>query len=385
MKKIFFLVLAFMAFAQSTSALEFYSQCSSVFNANDGQRTLPMITIKASSGDEIKKDKGISILIPEDYFFRFDYKSLKNISIDGSAKTSVGTGITISKNLRTLFISVNTNFKALEYITISGLGIIVYNREQGFRGLGIDINGNGTAFAYEPNGIRIDNSDPRRDVWAPYEVFNMTGSLSSKKINLNWINPGEYDLEGVKIEFYNKNNNQIKEEFVYGTVNTFSFEDNIDYAYLKIKTGDVSKNYSEGIVFDLDKLRNETILSGSGITIIGSGTISNTNSGTSAGSGIISGTGSVKVGTINSGISSLKKKYISKLISLSKSTKIIDDYINKKKKFGISITKENSLIDRRNNLIMLFETYYTEPLKRVSVIQLLKVEIAKLNVELKNQ
>lgn len=58
-----------------------------------------------------------------------------------------------------------------------------------------------------------------------------------------------------------------------------------------------------------------------------------------------------------------KEKYISKITLLSKPTKLIDDYINNKKKSKISVTKENSLIDRRNNLIMLFETYYTEPLK----------------------
>lgn len=37
-----------------------------------------------------------------------------------------------------------------------------------------------------------------------YEVFDLTWSLWSKKINLNWQILWEYDFDWVKIEFYNK-------------------------------------------------------------------------------------------------------------------------------------------------------------------------------------
>lgn len=244
----FWLLLAGLFFS-STLAVQFTSEFSQKFDVNAGKQTLTMLTIKADSDTEISKTNGIKLILDESFKLNFDPTTVTGIVLWGTASTKVDT-ITLSNDYMKLTITLKDNVVKDETITLSNIGVIVYDREQSYKNIGIDINNDNVADSNEPNGLKIDATNTRSDHLAPNEVKNVVGNTVNGKISLTWTVPGDLDFIMTKIEFLDTNKTNIGEDYVY-TIGEYQFTPTTATKYVRISTRDRKDNNSEWIIYPL--------------------------------------------------------------------------------------------------------------------------------------
>lgn len=257
-KYIFSLILSFTLYS-SAFALDFYSETSNRYILNDGEKTLSPITIKATWNGEIKKESGLTILIWEDMRIRFNNKILSGITITWNAKDKVDF-IEILPNLTSLAIRLKQDLIIWDEIILGNVWITVFDRAQWKRSFWMDTNGDSVPDFSDSNTIEVVDTDQRTDYISPNEVFSLTGSIdNSGTVSLSWLNPGDLDFNGVKIEFLDINRLIVKDDFVSAT--WYALVPNDRTEYLLVKTNDRRWNTSNGKELKIDDFKQVSISS----------------------------------------------------------------------------------------------------------------------------
>lgn len=212
MSSIFAIVLSI----QDAHSAEILSQNSQRYYENDSPKIIADIHITAQEENEITKEHGISILIPDSLNSTWD-RSISKIQLSGKAvelgRVQKEVAVEYPGNMAQIaHFSIDQDFLEGEEIVVSGLRMKFYSTENSYRFLEIDINGDLKADAADLNGIRIDNST-RSDSIPPDPVVQVSAKQTSENsVALSWVNPPDLDIEETEIIRRKQNINGVTDE-----------------------------------------------------------------------------------------------------------------------------------------------------------------------------
>lgn len=206
-KKISFLIGmgAMLISIPAALAATIASDASVQFSTNSDPQLIRPITVTAGGAGEITAADGISITIPDALYTIWD-RSVVKVQVSGSAVTNGK----IAANAEVLHpdpfekmvtVKVLSDFSAGETAVINGLVMRVYDTANTPKFLEYDLNADDVTDVYDINGIKLDDTDPKTDNMAPYDVSGLKAEqVSTSEVKLAWTNPPDLDIKKIEIE-----------------------------------------------------------------------------------------------------------------------------------------------------------------------------------------
>jgi uncharacterized repeat protein (TIGR01451 family) len=145
--------LSVAAFVSPLAAQTISSAANQTFVVADPSTAISPITIRASSGGQIKANNDISVRIPAGLNMRWD-PTITTATITGSAASKVSTTVTYANGNLDLVLNVTTNFGNGEQITVSGLKFTNFTAASAASRLGLITGGPGGAVVANDNNTK---------------------------------------------------------------------------------------------------------------------------------------------------------------------------------------------------------------------------------------
>lgn len=247
------------------------SDVSTQFSTNADPQLIRPITVTAETSGEITAANGITITIPDALYTIWD-RSVVTAQVSGTAvtngKMAASTEVSHPDPYeKTIVLKVLKDFNPGETAVINGLIMRIYDTANTSKFLEYDLNADDTTDVYDINGIKLDDTDPKTDNMAPYNVTDLKAEqISINEVKLTWINPPDLDIKKIDIEktqvrsgvtstvtydyIANYNTIAIAQEYI----DTVQLNDKVTYAvYVRD-----SRNRSTGAAAELTVVTNPT-------------------------------------------------------------------------------------------------------------------------------
>lgn len=378
MKK-YLLILLWLFFTIPTFALTIKSESDQSFRINQWEVSVLPITIKADGDWEITKQNWFNLTLLPDSNFRFNSSWLNNIVISWALNKIDKNSIKVSNDLLSVHFDVIQDFLAWDQLVISGVGLVVYNKQVWYRNIWLDINGDKYQDVVDYYWIRILDMAWYYDTLAPNEVFSFTGNIDSTNLNISWLNPWDIDFQVTKVEFLDFSKNIMKEIYKYDQTTNIS-TDLWWISFVRIKTIDFKGNTSNWVTKSIEDFRNTMV---SNNTDINSWVVLTWDNSLNTWSSVITW---VIVNTwtvINTWLSLLSKYYpVFRTKSFEDFMIKFDDLISFRTKW-FEVNNINNITLIRNNIIKSLEDYENQKINKQQTLSILIENVKNFRVYIK--
>lgn len=335
--KIYLIWLFFLISFTWVNALTFSTQDQLTFRPDEWIKEILPITISTTLDTEISSKNWFSLVIPTDANIRF-YPT-QELSMIWTAVSKIKS-YKVPSNMTNLIFDVSSDFKSNDTLIISWIKIIVYNKESGYKYIGINTNGDLTSINTQLDyGIRINNLYWLHSNIGPMEVFNFTWSLIWNNLSLKWEVPWDVNFQAFEI-YYLDNSWVVLDKSFVSNLDNYNYTVWPNIKKLTIKSVDTSANYSSWLTFDLNYFKKIEQVSNN---ISSTWAVTQTQSGT----------------IISTPVSSLNIKYkptfLRYKVTLDNFIVAMDGYISAKQKQFLSIEAQNNIIAIRNDIAKIAE------------------------------
>ena len=219
MKKYLLILVASFLLVPNTFAATLFSDYSISMGKYEAVDLAPM-TITSTIQNDITSQYGIRLMLDSNLYILWNQKpvTLSGSAVD-SGKVEPNT-LVYSKDYKSIFIPVKSNFESNDQLQLSGLSLRAYDQDFDHHFIGMDLNGDSIVDVSDINGYEVNNL-LKTDHTAPYPVQDVVSKLNEdQSITLTWHPSPDYDYNATVVNRITLKNGVEEIKSVYNDFST---------------------------------------------------------------------------------------------------------------------------------------------------------------------
>ena len=255
MKKFLITLIVLVFFTTPVMAATLVSDYASSLDQNETLMIAP-VTLTSTADGDITSEYGIHLLLDEEAKILFDDRSLTYTgNAINNGRINLNVEATFAADYKSLFIPVEEDFEAGEWLQVQGLALRAYDDDFNPKFMGLDLDGDMVAEVSDINSYEVDETEDN-DKTAPYPAYDVAYLIEEDgDVTLSWELPPDYDYEKTIINRTRTKDGYEMTSTIYSDY-TGSFTDSdldeVTFVSYSIVTADVDGNWSDAVVIEID-------------------------------------------------------------------------------------------------------------------------------------